>query len=387
MTASRRGFVVACAFGIAAGWNVANVGAIASTMARSYDVGLATVGLLTSALFVTHTAVLIPGGRANDRFGATTTGAIAMGIMCAGALLGMTAADPAVGIVARAVTGCGTGLAFVSGVALVRESGGSPFAQGLFGGIALGAGGLALAFVPQIAGDDGWRTPYWTSGACAVAALALLVVLRVRSTAERLPSRADGLAAGVIGDRRLHRLAIIFAASYGFSVVLANWVIELLERHLSSAGALAAAIGSLTLMFGVVTRPLGGWILRRYPDRARETVAASLAAGGVGALMLVVADSGAVAAAGAALLGIGAGIPFAPAFTGAALVRPDAPAAAVGVVNTVANFTILVSTPLVGLTFGLPGDGRLGFAVVGVLWLAALAVVPRTVALAPAAAR
>ena len=94
--------------------------------------------------------------------------------------------------------------------------------------------------------------------------------------------------------------------------------------------------------------------------------------------MLAVAQPPAVAALGAALVGIAAGIPFAPSFTGAALLRPDSPAAAVGLVNGSAAAVILVGTPLLGLSFGLPGDGRAGFCVVAALWLAALAMLPTT---------
>ena len=49
--------------------------------------------------------------------------------------------------------------------------------------------------------------------------------------------------------------------------------------------------------------------------------------------------------------------------------------------------TILVATPLVGLTFGLPGDGRIGFLALGALWAAALVWLPtfeRPAASAPA---
>ena len=53
-----------CALGLATGWNVANLGAIPSQLAESYDVSLAVVGLFTTALFVTHLAMQIPGGRA-----------------------------------------------------------------------------------------------------------------------------------------------------------------------------------------------------------------------------------------------------------------------------------------------------------------------------------
>ena len=39
-------------------------------MGAEYGVSLTVVGLFTTALFVTHTAVMIPGGQAIDRFGA-----------------------------------------------------------------------------------------------------------------------------------------------------------------------------------------------------------------------------------------------------------------------------------------------------------------------------
>jgi hypothetical protein len=49
----------------------------------------------------------------------------------------------------------------------------------------------------------------------------------------------------------------------------------------------------------------------------------------------------------------------------------------VGLVNTAANLVVLVGTPLVGLSFSLAGEGRLGFAALAVLWLAALPVISR----------
>jgi MFS-type transporter involved in bile tolerance (Atg22 family) len=45
-------------------------------------------------------------------------------------------------------------------------------------------------------------------------------------------------------------------------------------------------------------------------------------------------------------------------------------------VNGAASLVVIVCTPLLGLTFRLPGDGRIGFVVVAVLWLVALALVP-----------
>jgi hypothetical protein len=73
---------------------------------------------------------------------------------------------------------------------------------------------------------------------------------------------------------------------------------------------------------------------------------------------------------------LGAGISFSAVFTGAAASHPDAPAASVGLVNSIANLFVLVGVPMVGLTFSLPGRGRIGFAVIAGLWLIALVLLP-----------
>ena len=368
-----RGVIAGCALGVASGWNFGNVGAIPSELAREYDVGLATIGLLTTAMVVTHLAVQIPGGKASDRFGPARAGAVALVVACVGNAVALIAPDLALAIGARLIVGVGTGLAFIAGSALVRESGGSPFAQGVFGGIGLGAGGVALGVVPQLEGAVGWRAPFWTALALAALLLGLVVASGTLRT-RRAPAGAG--TAGVLLDRRLYRLAILYSVSYGLGVVLANWVVELLQRHADLSDGAAAAVGALTLLLVVVSRPLGGWILRTHPRHARRAVIASIAAGAAGTLALVAAAPVWLAVIGALLVGLGAGIPFSPAFTGAALVRPDAPAAAVAVVNSAANLVVLVGTPLVGLTFSLAGEGRIGFAIIAGLWLAALAVLP-----------
>ena len=376
-----RGVVAGCALGATSGWNFGNLGGIASELAGAYGVGLATIGLLTTAMVVTHLAVQIPGGRASDRFGPARAGALALVVLSAGNAMALAGPEAGLAVAARAIVGIGTGLAFISGSALVRESGGGPLAQGVFGGVSLAPGGLALAVVPQLEDALGWRAPYWTA-----LALALAVLVTVLLLAPGVGLRPMGLTltadAGVVRDRRLYRLAILYSTSYGIGLVLANWVVELLQRHSTLSDGAAAAIGALTLVLVVVSRPLGGWIMDAHPELTPRALAASIVGGTAGTIALIAADPAWLAVLGALLVGIGAGIPFSPAFTGAAAARPDAPAAAVGFVNTAANLVVLVGTPLVGLSFSLSGEGRLGFAALAVLWLAALGVVsrPRTAA-------
>jgi MFS family permease len=118
--------------------------------------------------------------------------------------------------------------------------------------------------------------------------------------------------------------------------------------------------------------------MRAHPERTRAAIAASLGVGSLGATALAVASGPEVAVIGACLIGLAAGIPFSPAFTGAARTRPEAPATAVGFVNGLAALAIVVGTPLLGVTFSLTGGGRIGFAVVAVLWAAALLALPTT---------
>ena len=84
-----------------------------------------------------------------------------------------------------------------------------------------------------------------------------------------------------------------------------------------------------------------------------------------------------VAALAALAVGLAAGFPFAAVFDMTLRIRPDAPAAAVGLVNGAAVLVILVCTPLAGLTFSLPGDGRLAFLAIGLAWATALLAVGR----------
>jgi len=370
-----RAIVGGCALGLACGWNIANTGAVATPLADAYGVSLAVVGLFTTALFLTHIAMQIPGGRWSDVYGARRTGLVALVVVAAFASLSMLAPVVWVALLGRALTGIGTGAGFIAGSAYVRAAGGSPTAQGLFGGFGLGGGGLALAVVPQVEGWLGWRAPFATAAALAVLAF-VVVALAPRDRPRRLPEREHGRRAGVLGDRRLYRIAGLYAASLGLSVAIGNWVVTLLDRNGGLDKGAAGAIAALTLALGVVTRPLGGWILRAHPSRTRVAVGASLAGGAAGTLLLALGGPPVVAALGAALVGVAAGIPFAPSFTGPALLRPDAPAAAVGFVNGVAGAAILTATPLLGLAFSLPGGGSAGFVAAAALWLAALVALP-----------
>ncbi len=350
---------------------------MAAPLSRTYGTSLAVVGLLTTALFVTHLAAQLPAGVAADRLGARTVALVAVLAVVAGNLVLLTTPAVAVGVAGRAMVGIGSGAGFVSGFDLVRAGGGGVVAQGLYGGATMTGGGLALMTLPRLTDATSWRAPFWT-------AIALALVAAAPTLAARGLDRVGHGRAAAINDARLLPLGVLQAATFGLSVICGNWVVTLLERQ-GASSTVAGLAGGTTLFAGVLTRPAGGIVLRRYPRQARSAVAVSLVVGALGAAALASGASLALSAAGALAVGLAAGLPFAPLVAGALRLRPDAPAAAIGAVNACAVLTILAGTPLAGLTFSLPGDGRIGFAAIAALWASAL-VLLRRAPLAPPAA-
>jgi MFS family permease len=346
-------------------WNVSNVGAAADPLADAYGVSLAVIGLLTTALFVTHLLSQLPAGVWSDRIGPHRVALAACAFGAAGNALLLIDDEIVLGIAGRLVVGVGSGAAFVAGLDLVRAGGGGPVLHGVFGAATMAGGGLALVIVPPLTVAAGWRATY-------AASLVLAVAAAVPAALVRGLERVGASPHGVLGDRRLLPLGVLQAATFGLAVVAGNWIVPLLERQDAST-ALAGALGSLVLLAGIVTRPLGGGVTRR-----RQTLlAGSLAAVATGSLLLAAGGPVWLSGLGALCLGLAAGLPFAAIFEATQRLRPDAPGAAVALVNACGVLAVVVGTPLAGAAFGLPGDGRVAFAAIAVLALAALSVVSR----------
>ena len=362
MTRARRGIVAGLAVGGCLTWNVSNAGAVADPLSAHYGVSLAAVGLLTTALFVTQFAVQFPAGRVADRFGSQSVALAAIAAGVVGNLLLLVDAGLGLALVARAIVGIGSGAAFVGGLDLVRAGGGGPALQGLFGGATMAGGGLALMVVPPLTDATSWRAAYWSG---AVLALAAVIPVLMASGLPRI-----GHAGGwVVRDRALLPLGALQAASFGLAVIAGNWVVPLLERQGIDSTA-AGLAGGLILLVGIVTRPLGGVLSGRV--RARPLTAVALRALATGALLLALSGPFPLSALGALLIGLAAGLPFALIFAAAQRISPEAPAGAIALVNSCAVLVVLVGTPLAGLAFELPSDGRVAFAVIALLAVAAL---------------
>jgi predicted MFS family arabinose efflux permease len=356
----RTSIVAGLAVGACLTWNVSNIGAVADPLAATYGTSLAVIGLLTTSLFVAHLAAQLPAGIGADRYGARAVAIAAIGLAVAGNAIVLTAPNVGVAAIGRAVVGLGSGAGFVAGLDLVRAGGGGAVSQGIYGGATMAGGGLALMTLPAITAATSWRAPFWTA---ILLALAAAIPTLAAPTARHAAGKSGSL--GNVSD--LLPLGAVQAGSFGLSVIAGNWVVTLLERE-GAGSTLAGVAGGLTLLAGIVSRPWGGIVVRQWRAWSRAAVAASIVAGALGTALLAAGLSLGVSAVAALLLGLSAGFPFAAVFDATVRLRPGAPAAAIGLVNGCAVLAILVGTPLAGLTFSLSGDGRIGFAVMAVLW-------------------
>jgi fucose permease len=93
---------------------------------------------------------------------------------------------------------------------------------------------------------------------------ALLLAVGPRlSVAQRTSGERAALAA-LTRDPVLLRLAVVFAASFGLSVVVGNWVVTLLEKTAGLSSAQADVLGTATLVLASGSPPLGGLALPRH---------------------------------------------------------------------------------------------------------------------------
>ncbi|SFK77572.1 MFS transporter [Geodermatophilus ruber] len=374
---SVRTLVAGCLVGGAAGWSLTAAGAGATALERGYGVDLVVVGLLTTAMAVPYALLQVPAGALVDRWGARRAGVLGLGLVVVAYLAALVVPDVGLALAARAVVGAGGAICFSAGADLARRSGTGPLGLGIFGGLAIGAGGVAVLVVPLLADVLSWRSAWATGAGTALLAAGSLVLVPAASavaarTRDRSPTEE---AASVIQDGQLHRLAAVHAVTLGLGVVLSNWVAVVLERLWGLGPGMSAALGSLVLLLAVVSRPLGGYLVRRHPASTRVVVLGALLAAAAATAVLARPSAVVVAGLAVSVLGLASGLPFAAVVAIAQARRADRPAAAVGLLNAQANVLVLLCTPL--LAAAIQGSmSTLGLLAVAAVWLLPLLVLP-----------
>ena len=364
-----------CIVAFAYSANYTNHAPLAPALMREFGFNNAKAGLLTTGIFATHAGMQIPGGYLVDRLGSKRVLLFAL-IWVALGNFGMALAGAYWQLLfCKIFTGMGTGVCFVGGARYVHEATAGPrlhVAQGFFGGsIQMGAGFVILA-VPQLNRLAGWRTTFLVSAAMALTAA---VIWLAAAPPVEFGARPPGRFHEMLLAPQLWFLGLMQMATFGISVVVGSWVSIVLTTVMKVPATRAGLIGSLVLLLGIVSRPLGGF-LRRHVG-IRPLFIGSLLMIALGCLSFVPSRiSLASALIGVVLIGMGIGLPYAAMFSRAGALFPGRAAAAMGLVNMLGIIMILGGSPLVGHLKDLTGSFKTSFAVLAGFSLLVCAVVP-----------
>jgi MFS family permease len=356
--------ICGCIVAFAYSANYTNHAPLAPALMREFGFNQALAGFLTTGIFATHAGMQIPGGSLVDRLGSKRVLLFALAWVALGNI-GMAFAGAYWQLLAcKIFTGMGTGVCFVGGARYVHNAAAGPrlhTAQGFFGGsIQLGAGFVILA-VPRLYLLAGWRATFLVSAGMALTAAIIWLTAAPTVTST---SSAPGRFSEMLLAPQLWLLGFVQMATFSISLVVGSWVVVMLTKVLHVPATRAGLIGSLVLLLGIVSRPLGG-ALRRHMG-IRPLFVGSLMMIALGCFVFVFPSiSFGPALMAVILIGIGCGLPYAAMFSRAGALFPGRTGAAMGLVNMVGIVMILAGAPLVGHLADLTGTFRASFVALG----------------------
>jgi len=356
--------ICGCIVAFAYSANYTNHAPLAPALMREFGFNQALAGLLTTGIFATHAGMQLPGGYLVDRLGSKRVLLFALAWVALGNIGMAFAGTYWQLLLCKIFTGMGTGVCFVGGARYVHNAAAGPrlhTAQGFFGGsIQLGAGFVILA-VPRLYLLAGWRATFLVSAGMALTAAVIWLAAAppVAATASKPGRFTEMLLAP-----QLWLLGFVQMATFSISLVVGSWVVVMLTKVLHVPATRAGLIGSLVLLLGILSRPLGG-ALRRHIG-IRPLFVGSLLMIALGCFVFVFPSiSFGPALMAVVLIGTGCGLPYAAMFSRAGALFPGRTGAAMGLVNMVGILMILAGAPLVGHLADLTGTFRASFVALG----------------------
>lgn len=293
-----------------------------------------------------------------DRVGAKRMNVLGVGFSLVSNLLFSIAPTYEALLLAKAVGGIGSGMAFVGGVRYIAglyPNARSHFGQGVYGaGFPLGSA-IGLQVMPPLAiVFDGWR------GAFAASSTILLAVLIAYAwLAPTVPRRTvPGSIRDALGDGNSWWCFVQHAAGFGLSLATGSWISVYILREFDTSLVLAGALGAFLLVAGLFMRPLGGWLVARRRATTIALMRGSQVLNLAGlALLALPGRPLPVALVGGVAVGVGVSLPYAAVFNTAAASLRRAPGAAQSLTATGGTFGAVVGAPLMGAAIE-----RLGFS-------------------------
>jgi len=360
---NRRALVTVCAAGFAFSANYTNHAPMVPALRAEFGFNQASAGLLTTGIFLTHALMQVPGGRLADRLGPMRVLTAALAWVAVGSFAIAFAGAYWQLLFWKTFAGLGTGACFTAGaryLVSVFEGRDLHIAQGFYGGSILLGSGFVIFAIPQLIGGFGWRGAFLGSTAVAVGAAILWLAAAPRPIHTM---KHAGSLAEVARSPELWSLGVLQMASFGLVIVVGTWITTLLKSVFQMPVQQAGLMGSLVLLLGIATRPLGGWLAHRL--RMATLLRTALLLNAAACAALAWGHSIWLTFVAVVALGAGCGLPYAVIFNRAAGLFPGRAGAAMGLVNMIGILMILLGAPVVGYLADWTGQFRTSFLALG----------------------
>jgi MFS family permease len=339
-----------------ASWGAGNIGPIVPDLAASFDLSLASVGLIAGTLFYLGTiAGIAAGPKLAERVGIVH--ALRLSCICVGLGCLILAVAPGFWALAlgRVVAGLGLGVIAAIGPVFGREIGGVKgvglFGGGFQGGIALGLGaGSILAD----AGVD-WRIGFVVSAVIGISALPLLAADRKLE----MELKGGGFLPVAVRSPAVWRLALLFIAMFAAPLTLGAWLVHFLSVQGGMQLAVAGILGFILFAASGLLRFAGSRLdAAGVPDLVLAGLLPLLASAGIAAVAFD--QSVAIALPAVVAMAAGFALPYTVMMLAAQRLWPEEPADPVALLTTVGSAIPIAVIPVFGAALS-DGNGDVAF--------------------------
>lgn len=358
------GFVFSC--------NYTNHGPLIPTLVQILGITLGAAGFFTTAVFLTHAILQMPGGTMSDKFGAKRVATFGLIVIAIGNILTGMASTYEQILLFKFITGIGTGSAIQAGLRYVPTFFAGKeiaLAQGVYGGSILLGSGFVIFVIPRLLGLLSWQGVFFMTGTMS-AVLAVLWVLFAPGTPVTVKTKKINWGE-LLGNRNVWLLALTQVGSFGTVTSCSVWINMMLQKNVHLDPKTAGMVGALVLIIGILGRPLGGLIMDRKWLTSKQLLCLAHLFLAAGFVWVGMSESLGVAVVAILVTGIMAGLPFGPIFSLAANSMPSNPGTAMGFVNTWGAAAVMALPPIMGSLVDNSGTFLSAFYLLGAVSIAA----------------
>jgi cyanate permease len=363
--------------------NFTDYGPLIPLLQQELHVTSGATGLLSTLLYVGIGLSYLPGGWLADRYGSRHVLFGSLLLVGTGGCFLPVFPNLVWMVSCRLVIGLGAGAAIVAASQAARRGPYAAFGQGLFGGAMQVGAGLGLFATPTLQSLFGWRgaLTFWGAFGLGASVLCLLLLSdQTRPSAAAVPRRI----AMAFRSRALWMLGLVNLGTLGLGQAVAPWLAVYFALSYGLPLDLAAMLGAVGLLAGMLFRPLGGLLLSRRVFTHSALMRAGTALACIGVVLLALPlHAPLVTGWGLALFACGTTLPYAAVFDEAGHLGAESAlgsGTAQGVVSVLSAPASAFGPPLIGALLGQHGSFAVSFGLlmpVGVVALiAALLVGP-----------